>query len=142
MRDLTFVEDVAPLLGDETERFSQVGIPEGGAEFRNFACGKKDASSFRSLLQFLDCFNPVLVDNFRDSITMVSVVNGRSEKIFPREFAETLMGFAPAVHGSWNGHAVDAVMGHGVKAFAIEIRRREFLRRPSTCVQPVQFAGL
>src|SRR6476646_7075307 len=82
-----------------------------------------------------------MVNDFRDIVTMVSIVNGRNEKIFPRELTETLMGLAPAIHGSWNGDTVNAFVRHAVKTFTIEIRRREFLRRPSTGVEPIKLAG-
>src|SRR5579863_29710 len=58
----------------------------------------------------------------------------------PWQLAETRVKLAPAVHGSGDSHAVDALLRHGVETLSDKNRRRETARRRARSIQASEFA--
>ena len=112
--DLALVKCVAPLLGNQPQSFAHIRIGEPGAKFRSLAAGKKDSARFAVLLQLGFFSHPIVVHDLGDGVTVLSVVNCRSEEILPRQASEALVGLAPSFHGAGNGDAVNPVPGMDV----------------------------
>src|SRR6185312_6142106 len=83
---------------------------------------------------------PIVVDDFRNTIAMFGIVDGRCKEVFPWNCAEPLVRLAPAVHCSGDRNAMDAVMRHLFESFAGKVSRREFLRSPATGIQSIKLS--
>src|SRR6185437_955228 len=127
-------------LRDKPQSPGHVWISELIAYFGRLIAGQEDAASFFVLPQLLRGFHPIVVDDFRNTIAMFGIVDGRCKEVFPWNFAEPLVRLAPAVHCSGDRNAMDAVMRHLFESFAGKVLRREFLRSPATGIQPIKLS--
>src|SRR6185437_5406315 len=97
---------------------------------------------FVVFLELRRSINPIVMDDLRNRIPVLGIVDGRSKKVFPWKLAKALVGLAPSLHRSRDGHAVDALARHGFKSMLSQKIGSQFLWRPAAGVQTVKFAGL
>src|SRR6185437_8832983 len=138
----SLVEGVTALLRDQLQSFCEIRIAERVAELRRMITPQEDAPCFVVFLELRRSINPIGMDDLRDPISVLGVVDGRSKKVFPWKLAKALVGLAPSLHRSRDSHAVDALARHGFDSMLSQELRGQFLWRPAAGVKTVKFAGL
>src|SRR5260370_7583383 len=89
-----------------------LGSGEGGPGAVVVAGGEKPPPCFLRLLHLGFVSHPDIVNDFRDSVAVVGVVDGRRKEILPGQAPKTLMGLAPAIHNTWNPYTVNPFPRH------------------------------
>src|SRR6185312_5029096 len=99
------IEGVRALLRDQVQRSSVVGIAEDLSQSGSAAIGQEYTLAFGSKGGIF----PIIVDDLRDGVSVLCVVNGGLEEFVPRQFAEFFMHCCPACDRAGHSDGINAV---------------------------------
>src|SRR5205823_5031738 len=117
-------------------------IDKARAQFRSFAAGQEHSPRLLGLLHLGLFVHPIVMDDLRNGVSMLGIIDGLSKQIFPWQSAKSLVSLGPSVYYPWHGHRMDTIMGHSSDALLTQKIHGKLARGPSAGVQAIELAGL
>ena len=130
------------MIRDQPQSFRNIRIREHRSDFRRFSLRQKDATGLVSLLELRLILDPEIMDQLRNRISMLGVVDRRCKKFFPWQLAKALVSFAPTIYCPRNGDSLYAILRHFIYALSGKVVDGLSLGSPSTGIQSIELLRL